>query len=54
MLIEINRGTLEKFGKKPQDILDFLDKLQYHYRNLYSNTPMEGEQFDILCFKSTF
>ena len=54
MLIEINRVTLEKFGKKPQDILDFLNKLGYFCRNLYTNLPMEGEQYDILCFKSSY
>ena len=52
MLIEINRGTLAKFGKTPQDIFDFLAKNSYFCRNIYVNQPMEGEQFDILCFKS--
>lgn len=52
MLIEINRGTLAKFSKTPQDIFDFLKKIDYFCRNLYPNEPMVGEQFDILCFKS--
>lgn len=52
MLIEINRGTLAKFGKSPKDIFDFLKSIGYFCRNIFQNEPMEGEQFDILCFKS--
>lgn len=52
MLIEINRGTLAKFGKTPKDIFDFLEKIGYFCRNLYQKEEMVGEQFDILCFKS--
>jgi FkbM family methyltransferase len=50
MLIEINRGTLEKFGKTPQDIFDFLKEIGYFCKNIFKNEPMEGEQFDILCY----
>jgi FkbM family methyltransferase len=52
MLIEVNRGALARFGKTPQDIFDFLRNIGYFCRNLYTNEPMDGEQFDILCFKS--
>lgn len=50
MLIEINQGTLAKFGKTPKDIFDFLKSIGYHYKNIFKNEPMEGEQFDILCY----
>lgn len=52
MLIEINQGTLAKFGKTPKDIFDFLKSNGYFCRNIFKNEPMEGEQYDILCYKS--
>jgi len=52
MLIEINQGTLAKFGKTPKDIFDFLKDNSYFCRNIFKDEPMEGEQYDILCYKS--
>ncbi len=52
MVIEINRGALERYGVEPKNIFSFLKEIGYFYRNLYENEPLTGEQFDILCFKS--
>lgn len=52
MLIEVNRGALERYGKTPKDLYEFLTKNNYFFRNLYDNEGLEGEQLDILCFKS--
>lgn len=52
MLIEVNKGALERYGYNPKDLYNFLRKNGYFYRNLYKNESLEGEQLDILCFKS--
>ncbi len=52
MLIEVNKSALERYGYKPKDLYDFLQKNGYFYRNLYENESLDGEQLDILCFKS--
>lgn len=51
LVIEINRGALERNGHTPKMIFDFLNEMNYFYRNIYSGQKMEGEQFDIIAFK---
>lgn len=50
MLIEINKGALEKQGVSYVEVFQFLDKLGYQYENIF-NEPMQGEQYDIICWK---
>lgn len=50
MYIEVNRGALERAGATASDLFNFLDLFNYKYENIYSHEPMQGEQFDIICF----
>lgn len=50
LYIEINEGTLAKFGVIPEQIFDFLHLYEYEYRNIYKEQKMEGPQFDIICW----
>lgn len=49
LLIEINKHTLKREGKSEKDIFKLLDVLGYKYRNIYSEQPLSGDQYDILC-----
>lgn len=50
IVLEINRGALERNGHTPQMIFEFLDKMNYFYRNIYVNEAMKGDQYDIIAF----
>lgn len=50
MYIEINEGALARYGTSPKDIFDFLDIFGYKYHNIYAEQPMEGAQYDIICY----
>jgi FkbM family methyltransferase len=50
LVIEINIYTLQEYGYNKSLIYNFLDRNNYKYRNIYENSNMEGEQFDIICF----
>lgn len=50
IVMEINRGALERNGHTPQMIFEFLDKMNYFYRNIYVNEAMKGDQYDIIAF----
>lgn len=52
LLIEVNEGALARQGKRPADIFEILDECGYQYRNIYPNTPMEGDQYDILAWST--
>lgn len=52
IVMEINESTLARRGLTPKDIFNFFDSIKYFYRNIYANEPMQGPQYDILCFKS--
>ena len=49
MLIEINRGALEKNGMTSENIFSFLYMMGYSCKNIYPNEIMGGEQYDIIC-----
>lgn len=50
LYIEINEGALKRMGSTGKDIFDFLDLFNYQYRNIYEGQPMDGEQYDIICW----
>lgn len=50
IVLEINKGALARNSHTPQMIFDFLDKMNYFYRNIYVKEPMAGEQYDIIAF----
>lgn len=50
MYIEINEGTLARCGTTPEQVFEFLDIFGYKYTNIYPHQPMEGAQYDIICY----
>ena len=50
LLIEINRGTLERQRNTSEEIFRFLKRYGYSFRNIYEEQLMEGEQYDIICY----
>lgn len=50
IVLEINKGALEKLGHTPQMIFGLLDEMHYFYRNIYEEQEMGGEQYDIIAF----
>lgn len=51
LLLEINRSALARRGRSFIEIQQLLASLEYDIRNIYAEQPMEGEQFDIICFR---
>lgn len=49
MLLEINRGALERQGTSADDVFAWLNDHDYTYRNIYAEQGLEDEQLDILC-----
>ena len=49
MLIEINRGALERQGTSAKEVFDWLTNNGYAFRNIYAEQGINDEQFDILC-----
>lgn len=49
MLLEINRGALEKQGTSAEDVFAFLNLYNYSYRNIYDNQGLTDSQLDIIC-----
>lgn len=50
LLIEINKGALERQGNTPEEIFGFLLRYNYSFRNIYEEQLIEGEQYDIICY----
>jgi len=51
MLIEVNKGCLERNGESKESLFKLLDEYGYYYRNIYQEQGMDDVQFDILCRK---
>ena len=49
MLLEINRGALDKQGASADEIFAWLNDHGYTYRNIYAEQGLEDDQLDILC-----
>lgn len=49
MLLEINRGALEKQGASAEDVFAWLNFYNYSYRNIYDNQGLTDSQLDIIC-----
>lgn len=49
LLIEINKGTLQREGISEKDIFGYLDRMSYAYKNIYAGQPLSGDQYDIIC-----
>jgi FkbM family methyltransferase len=49
LLIEINRGALERNHTNQRQVFDFLERYGYKFTNIYPGQLMEGEQYDIVC-----
>jgi len=50
MLLEINRGALERQGTSAEEVFLWLSANGYRYRNIYTNQGITDEQLDIICF----
>lgn len=50
IVLEINRGALVRNSHTPEMIFEFLDKMNYFYRNIYEREQMRGDQYDIIAF----
>lgn len=50
LYIEINSETLKRCNATAHDIFYFLDIFKYNYRNIYEEQPMDGLQYDIICW----
>lgn len=54
MLIEINRGALNRQGIDSDAVLTWLSDAGYLYQNIYPGQGFKDEQFDVICWaKST-
>lgn len=53
MLIEVNRGTLARYGAAPEDIYAKLIAYNYTFRNINEAEGLDHDQFDILCTPRT-
>jgi len=51
MLIEVNKGCLERSGESKESLFKLLDEYGYTYRNIYKEQGMDDLQFDIICQK---
>lgn len=49
LLIEVNRGALERYGSSPQALISQVESLGYTVENIYKEQGLSGEQFDIIC-----
>lgn len=49
MLLEINRGALERQGTSADEVFAWLNDHGYTYRNIYAEQGLEDDQLDILC-----
>lgn len=49
MLIEVNKGALERNGQSPESLFSLLSELGYAFQNVYPNQPMSGHQYDVMC-----
>jgi len=49
MLLEINRGALERQGTSADEVFAWLNEHGYTYRNIYAEQGLEDDQLDILC-----
>jgi len=49
MLLEINRGALERQGTSADEVFAWLNEHGYTYRNIYVEQGLEDDQLDILC-----
>lgn len=49
LLIEVNRGALERYGSSPQELISQVESLGYTVENIYKEQGLSGEQFDIIC-----
>jgi FkbM family methyltransferase len=49
MLLEINRGALERQGTSAEDVFLWLSANGYRYRNIYANQGITDAQLDIIC-----
>lgn len=49
MLLEINRGALERQGASAEEVFAWLAEHGYTYRNIYDNQGLTDSQLDIIC-----
>lgn len=49
MLLEINRGALEKQGTSADEVFAWLTSNGYNYRNIYDNQGITDPQLDVIC-----
>lgn len=49
MLLEINRGALERQGTSADAVFEWLSDNRYFYRNIYAEQGLNDAQLDIIC-----
>lgn len=49
IVLEINRGALNRAGTSAEKVFEWLDVHGYQYRNIYVDESLDGEQLDIIC-----
>jgi FkbM family methyltransferase len=50
IVTEVNDGCLRQVGSSEKKLIELIESLGYKCRNIYSEKPMQGNQFDIICF----
>ena len=50
LILEINDGCAKRYDSSADNIKKLLIEYGYIFKNIYDNEPMEGDQYDIMCW----